>query len=66
MKNHPVGRAPDYTNAFLAMAFVWMMIALIAIWAFLGFLMAIVMCSFAHAWLAHKLQKRAEIVTVRD
>lgn len=66
MKNHPVGRAPDYTNAFLAMAFVWMMIALITIWALWGFLVAIVACSFAHAWLAHKLQKQAAVVPVRD
>lgn len=58
MRGHPIGRAPDYTNAFLAMAYVWLMIALITAWAVWGFISALVLSSLAHAWLGYLLHKR--------
>lgn len=38
-------QAPNYTNAFLIMAFVNLLVALIVIWAAYGYLAALIACT---------------------
>lgn len=60
MEDHRLGRAPDYTNAFWTMAYVWMMIVLIAIWAIWGYGAALGVAFAVHIWILQRIEKKRQ------
>ena len=65
MKGHTLGRAPNYTNAFLVSAYVVLVIVLVTIWATWGYGAALLVAFASHMYLARKLLARETPVQAR-
>ncbi|MEM9798463.1 MAG: hypothetical protein AAF919_18375 [Pseudomonadota bacterium] len=59
MRDHHPGQVEDYTNAFLGMFYLILVMALVVIWGMWGYPVALMICACIH-WGIHRLGLRLE------
>ena len=60
MRDHKFGQVENYTDAFLATAYLLLVMTLVMIWGLWGYVAALFVCAVLHAAIRHFGLRRAQ------